>query len=420
MTNTSPVFGQPFKEQVAFFKQKLNLPTEHYDDILHSQHDRAFIVAGAMKAELLTDLRESVRAAIEDGETLAQFRQRFNSIVKKNGWTGWAGEGSEVGVAWRTKIIYATNLRTSHAAGRWQQMTDPDVMAMRPYWRYRHTTVEHPRMQHKQWDGLILPAKHEWFLTHYAPNGWGCNCRIETLSKRDFQKLGKSAPDKAPNDGTYQTTARDGSIIELPNGVQYGWGHAAGATWHPDLNRYPYQIAKDYVKENMKDGVFERWLKRIDTQVKEEIAKPDYKDLPKEQIIEKLRKLDRREEYPIAIIPEKFQKILGLNTQVLLFSEYDAVKQAYSRLDDKNFTIDAYQDVQHILEDPNQIVRETLQGNQQMTVWLQRGKHSYIAILQQTKTGKGLFLKSFRFGGGDRELKRALVNAKGILLHEKK
>ena len=263
MSDISAVFGQPFKEQVAFFKQKLNLPTQHYDDILHSQHDRAFIVAGAMKAELLTDLRESVRAAIEDGETLAQFRQRFDSIVKKNGWTGWTGEGSEAGVAWRTKIIYATNLRTSHAAGRWQQMTDPDVIAMRPYWRYRHTTIEHPRMQHKQWDGLILPAKDGWFLTHYPPNGWGCKCKVETLSKRDLQKIGKSTPDKVPNDGTYQTTARDGSMVELPNGVQYGWGYAAGATWHPDLNRYPYQIAKDYVKENMKDGVFERWLKRI-------------------------------------------------------------------------------------------------------------------------------------------------------------
>ena len=102
-----------------------------------------------------------------------------------------------------------------------------------------------------------------------------------------------------------------------------------------------------------------------------------------------------------------------------MFSEYDEIKQAFSRLGDKNFSFDAYRDVQYILQDPNNIIRETKTGNEQMTVWLQRGDKSYMAVLQQTKTGKGLFLKSFRLADGEREVKRALVNAEGVLLYEK-
>ena len=48
-------FNTPFAEQIEFFRQKLNLPTEHWDDIMRETHDRAFVVAGAMKADLLDD-----------------------------------------------------------------------------------------------------------------------------------------------------------------------------------------------------------------------------------------------------------------------------------------------------------------------------------------------------------------------------
>ena len=68
-------FGQPFQEQLAFFRAKLNLPSERWDDVWQSAHDRAFVVAGAMKADLLTDLRGAVDKVIADGIGIEAFRQ---------------------------------------------------------------------------------------------------------------------------------------------------------------------------------------------------------------------------------------------------------------------------------------------------------------------------------------------------------
>lgn len=420
-------FGLPFKEQIDFFNQKLNLPSQHYDDILHGQHDRGYIVAGAMKADLVTDLREAVRAGIEDGETLADFRKRFGSIVKTRGWTGWTGEGTDEGVAWRTKVIYATNLRSSHAAGRWQQMTDPELMKARPYWRYRHTSNEHPRMQHKQWDGLVLPAGDDWFKSHYPPNGWGCKCRIETINERGLQKLGKSTPDKAPDDGTYQAKTRNGEMVELPNGIQYGWGYAPGATWHPDLNRYPHEIAKQVVAANMKEGVFDRYLNRVALQVKEDLKDPIYQQIDSLKLTTegrdiKIKELLRQrlgttEQYPVAVLTAEQQALLGVQTQVLYFSNYDAVKQAYSRDGNIGFDHAAYHLVQSLLDDAKLIVRQD--GDRaMMTVWVEVAKgKNYMAVLQQTKTGKGLFLKSYRRSNPN-DLARAKKN--GVVLYERK
>lgn len=391
-------FQLKFQEQIDFLKQKVRLPTLTYRDISSRGHDRAFVVAGAMKADLLNDLHNAVNKAVAEGQSFKQFQDGFDDVLGKHGWLN--GTDKEYR-AWRAKVIYQTNMRTSHAAGRYKQMTDPEVLKRRPYWVYRHNTVENPRIQHEKWNGLVLPADSQFWKINYPPNGYGCKCDVYAINERQLNAMGKTKPDDEP---AYDS-------------VRDGFDSAAGASWYPDLNKYPEQIATDYVSENMRDGIFDRWLLRIAAQVDEEIAKPDYKDLPKEKVIKKLRTLDKREEYPIAIIPKAFQNLLGVVTQVLTFSEYDAIKQAYSRYGDKNFSFDAYRDVQYILQEPNHIIRETKDGNEQMSVWLQRGKNSYMAVLQQTKTGKGLFLKSFRLANGEREVKRALKN--GELLYEK-
>ncbi len=208
----------PFQEQIDFFRAKLNLPTERWDDIWKEAHDRAFVVAGAMKADLLDDLRKAVDPL--QRTTLEVFRKDFSAIVAKRGWTGWTGEGSKAGEAWRTKVIFETNVRSSHAAGRYKQLTDPDTLAAMPYWRYVHNdSVMHPREEHKAWHGLTLPATHEFWQTHFAPNGWGCRCKIVAQSQP-----GKG--DKAtPPDGWDAINAKTGEQA----GIDKGWGYAPGA-----------------------------------------------------------------------------------------------------------------------------------------------------------------------------------------------
>lgn len=217
----------PFAEQIAFFRAKLNLPTDTWMDIWQQAHDRAFVVAGATAADLLDDLRAAVDKAISTGTTLETFRRDFARIVADRGWTGWTGEGTRAGQAWRTRVIYETNLRTSYAAGRWAQLTDPQLLAQRPYWRYIHSdSVINPRPLHKRWGDqrLTLPADHPFWRTHFPPNGWGCRCRV-TAVRAPRQGDGVEPPsgwaDPNPN-GT------------LP-GIDKGWAYAPGASLQAEL-----------------------------------------------------------------------------------------------------------------------------------------------------------------------------------------
>jgi hypothetical protein len=219
------VFRRPFAEQVAFFRGKLGnlVPTARWDDIKKSAHDRAFMVAGAAKADLLADLAGAVDKAIAEGETLDEFRKRFAAIVEKHGWHGWTGEATAAGRAWRTRIIYQTNLATSYAAGRLAQLREAGFR----YWVYRHSGAEHPRLQHLAWNGLTLPANHPFWQTHYPPNGFGCKCRVVGADgQNSIRRAGGKPGYTEPPAGWDAIDTKTGE----PPGIDKGWGYMPGGT----------------------------------------------------------------------------------------------------------------------------------------------------------------------------------------------
>lgn len=222
-TDLAFILKRPFAEQVAFFRGKLrkHVPTETWRDLWKAEHDRAFMVAGAAKADLLADLAAAVQAAIESGESIEQFRARFGDIVQKRGWQGWTGEGTQAGTNWRTRIIYRTNMATSYAAGRHAQLQDF------PLWVYRHSGAENPRLQHKAWNGLTLPKDHPFWQTHYPPNGWGCGCRVfGARSASGASRVGGQPDYTEPPEGWNALDPKTGE----PAGIDEGWGYAPGAS----------------------------------------------------------------------------------------------------------------------------------------------------------------------------------------------
>jgi len=216
----------PFSEQIAFFRRKRNVLTESWLDVFGAEHDTAFMVAGANRDDLLADLREAVRKAIEEGATLEQFRIDFDRIVARYGWDYTGGRN------WRTRIIYETNLRQSYNAGQWAQIQR--AKRARPYLRYRHNdSVQYPRPIHEGWDGLILHVDDPWWHTHFPANGWGCQCYVESLAERDLRRMGKSGPDTAPPVNMVPVTIGQRSpggprTVMTPEGIDPGFGYAPG------------------------------------------------------------------------------------------------------------------------------------------------------------------------------------------------
>lgn len=220
MTDLATTFRKPFNAQVAAYRLRLRelRPTFGAADPRYSQHDRAFMVAGAVKADLLADLAAAVDKAIVDGTGFEAFKKDFRSIVEKRGWHGWTGEGTKRGEEWRMRTIYRTNIRTAYMAGRHAQLVDGNYT----YWIYIHSGAAHPRLNHLAWDGVALPPDHPFWAAHFPPNGWGCGCTVEgARSDAGIRRMGGD-PDKSLPDDWASLDPRTG----LPSGIGRGWSNS--------------------------------------------------------------------------------------------------------------------------------------------------------------------------------------------------
>lgn len=225
-SSTVDALSLPFREAIEFLRQKVPTATDGWTDVWQKANAKAFAVAGAKTKALLGDFRREVLRALEAGSTLQEFRAAFDDIVRKHGWqhTGKA--------AWRSRIIYETNLSMAYAAGRYAQMTEPETLAAFPYWQYVHSGARHPRKQHLDWNGTVLAADDPFWDWAYPPNGWGCGCRVRPLTRAGLRRQGKSGPDRAPERvPTEMVHRRTGEVLRGSRGVDFGFDYNPGQAW---------------------------------------------------------------------------------------------------------------------------------------------------------------------------------------------
>ena len=207
-----------FEQQVRYFETKLNLPTNSYLDVLGEEHDYFFMVAGANRNEVLLAFREAVDEAISNGETLEGFRKWFDEIVARTGWDYKGGRN------WRTRIIYDTNVYAAYNRGRLQQHLDlADVM---PYWEYHHHDNAHPRQEHIDLDGTILPASDP-FWRYYSPiKAYGCHCTVTAHDEDDLKEMGKTvspSPEIEWQEKLVGTRSGNPRMVRVPKGYDVGF-----------------------------------------------------------------------------------------------------------------------------------------------------------------------------------------------------
>lgn len=229
MADFTGIFRQPYDEQVAAFRLRLEdlIPTARWDDISRNAHDRAFMVAGAAKADLLADLAAAVDKAISAGTGFDEFKRDFRQIVNRHGWHGWTGEGTAKGEAWRMRTIYTTNMMTSYQAGRFAQLRKAGFK----FWIYHHGGSLEPRPLHLSWDGLILPADHAFWATHFPPNGWGCSCYVSGAHSMKLAALVGGDPSKVLPPDWKSIDPKTGA----PKGIDKLWDYAPGSSTAEDI-----------------------------------------------------------------------------------------------------------------------------------------------------------------------------------------
>ena len=165
-----------FEEAVEYFKGRVPVTADVFYRIAEQYRGLAFTVSGYTKAQILKRFYDEILAALEDGNTFSEFRKNMNDFLKAEGYEGLDPLQAD--------LIFRTNIQTAYNVGHYEQMTDPGVMKLRPYWQYDAVNDTHTRPSHLAMDGKVFPADHPVWNTWFPPNGFRCRCTVRTSSRR--------------------------------------------------------------------------------------------------------------------------------------------------------------------------------------------------------------------------------------------
>lgn len=377
--------GLPPEKAIEYFKSKGYTFSWDWHDTWQEAHAKAFTVAKVMRMDILMDIRDMIKKALDEGITFQQFKKELEPRLKAKGWWGKVMVGDEegarqvqLGSPWRLKTIYRTNMQTAYMAGRYQeQMENVDN---RPYWQYVAVLDSRTRPAHRALHGKVFRYDDPFWQTHYPPLGFNCRCRVRALSQKDIDGA-KLPVDSAEGRITWQDALVSKKTGEVQKVVVYhdpltgekiptdvGWSYNPGRdAWFPDLDKYPYEIAKQWL-----DGG---------------LYTPNFKAFYDGKI---------KGNFPVAVIDEKYREAIRSKSQVIYLSDETLAKQRgwiEGVKGHPELTLEEYQLLPLIISDKASFIA---QDSEFTLIFINYKNRYYHAVIKATKSGESLFLTSFR------------------------
>jgi len=184
----------PFSEAIEYFRKKMPVSREEFRALQEEARAKAFTFFSAHTRTIAAEMKTKIQKALQEGQSFQEFK---NSLPEMKEALGFGKK------PWRLETLFRTNVISSYQAGRYEQMSDAEVLARRPYWQYVAVMDERTRDEHAEMNGAVYPAEHSFWDEWYPPNGYNCRCEVVTVSEGEVKEEGlnirKNLPEIHPD-----------------------------------------------------------------------------------------------------------------------------------------------------------------------------------------------------------------------------
>jgi len=223
----APADPKRYDEAVDAFRKRVPISNDDYDLLDEVARQRAFTVADVTQADLIADTFDALDRAIESGSTFEDFQDAIGDRL----FDSWGKPDAA-----RLETVFRTNVAQAYNDGRWEQITDPDVIEAFPYWRMDGIADAAQTDICIKVDQTIRPASDPWWSTHKPPLHFNCRTIVTPIDEDTAREAGIDvrAPRSTPNAPTRAPGFGLAPVDQDPV-----------SPWEPDLSDYPAPIAKE-------------------------------------------------------------------------------------------------------------------------------------------------------------------------------
>jgi len=218
----------PLKAE-KWWRQKVPMTSAAFRALGEEHTARAFSIAGFTSLQAVEAIADLQRAVIEEGMTIADFEDRFDSTLSAHEMEGRAPH--------RVQLVFRNNTNSAYHGGRWAQQSSPRQAKRRPYLLY--DAMFNARPTHAAMDRKVYPVGHPIWQTWYPLNGHNCRCRVRALTAAEVAQMGLTISDALPR---IRQTLADGRVVSEPAVPDHGWRRNPGMEPHEfDFSGFPFE-----------------------------------------------------------------------------------------------------------------------------------------------------------------------------------
>jgi SPP1 gp7 family putative phage head morphogenesis protein len=188
----APFLDLPWDEAIAEFKARGLMSEREFSTMLGDYATRSAEARQLMLTNIQKMMRDRLETALTDGQTLREFAAEVRQGTESLGIT--EADPSYL------QMVFRTNIQSAYGAGRFRQITNPTVMAARPFVQYRTVGDARVRDSHRVLEGMVFRADDPEWHRIAPPNGYNCRCSLVTLDRHEA--AGEHVRESVPSDYT--------------------------------------------------------------------------------------------------------------------------------------------------------------------------------------------------------------------------
>ena len=178
--------AMPFEEAVNFFFNRRLISEAEFDELRDRYRQGGFIARRLASERLQEVARDSIERLLAQEMTIPEVVQAIRDAERDE----IVGLGISPASHNYLDTVIRTGVATAYGHGRWRQMNDPQVVALRPYARYVSAGDGRVRDSHRELHGKVFRVGTDEHSYYAPPLGFRCRCQYTTLSERQFQQRG--------------------------------------------------------------------------------------------------------------------------------------------------------------------------------------------------------------------------------------